>query len=120
MGGLAVAGALTRVGALPAGAFAADSRRHPMLDFAEAEILTAARAANTSVPKLRFELDASLGEQAYRVDRVNNDTLLVTGGDATGAMYGGLDVAEALRFGPAAMARGRPMRWSSMTSCWRR
>ena len=105
MGGLAVAGALTRVGALPAGAFAADSRRHPMLDFAEAEILTAARAANASVPKLRFELDASLGEQAYRVDRVNNDTLLVTGGDATGAMYGGLDVAEALRFGPAAMGR---------------
>jgi hypothetical protein len=105
MGGLAVAGALTRVGALPAGAVAADSRRHPMLDFAEAEILTAARAANTSVPKLRFELDASLGEQAYRVDRVNNDTLLVTGGDATGAMYGGLDVAEALRFGPAAMGR---------------
>ena len=105
MGGLAVAGALTRVGALPVGAVAADSRRHPMLDFAEAEILTAARAANTSVPKLRFELDASLGEQAYRVDRVNNDALVVTGGDAAGAMYGGLDIAEALRFGPAAMGR---------------
>jgi hypothetical protein len=106
MGGLAVAGALTRVGALAAATFApADTRRHGMLHFAEAEIVAAARAVNRVVPKLSFELQTSLGEQAYRVERVSTDTLVVTAGDATGAMYGGLDLAEALRLGPAAMAR---------------
>ena len=57
MGGLAVAGALTRVGSLAAGTFApADTRRHGMLHFAEAEIVAAARAVNTVVPKLSFEM----------------------------------------------------------------
>jgi hypothetical protein len=105
MGGLAVAGALTRVGALPTAAFAAGARSHPMLHFAEAEVVAAAGAARTSVPKLSFELDVTLGEQAYRIDRIDNATLRITGGDTTGAMYGGLDIAEALRLGPAAMAR---------------
>lgn len=105
MGGLAATAGLTRASALSTAAFAGDTRGHPMLQFADTEIVAAARAANAPVPLLRFELDASLGEQAYRVERVNADTLLVIGGDMTGAMYGGLDVAEALRFGPAAMAR---------------
>ena len=106
MGGLAVAGALTSVGALATGPLAAaDTRGHPMLEFADAEIVAAARAAHAAVPKLTFELDSRLGEQAYRIARVNTGTLVVTGGDTTGAMYGGLDVAEALRLGPAAMAR---------------
>lgn len=105
MGGLAVTGALSRVGTLPTAVFASETRWHPMLRFADAEVAAAARAANTSVPKLSFELDISLGEQAYRIELVDTDTLLVTGGDTMGAMYGGLDVAEALHLGPAAMGR---------------
>jgi hypothetical protein len=105
MGGVAVTGALTRMGTLPTEVLASETRGHPMLRFADAEVGAAARAANTSVPKLSFELDSSLGEQSYRVDRVDTHVLRVTGGDMTGAMYGGLDVAEAVRFGPAAMGR---------------
>ena len=105
MGGLAVTGALSRVGTSPTAVFAAETREHPMLQFANAEVVAAARGTHASVPKLSFELDSSLGEQAYRVERLNTDTLRVTGGDTTGAMYGGLDVAEALRLGPAAMGR---------------
>jgi hypothetical protein len=105
MGGVAVAGALGRVGALPAVVLTSEKHLHPTLRFAAAEVVTAARASNASVPKLSFELDSSLGEQAYRIDRVEADAVLVTGGDMPGAMYGGLDVAEALRLGPAAMGR---------------
>jgi hypothetical protein len=105
MGGVAVTGALSRLGMAPAAAFAAEVRRHPMVRFADAELAAAARAASTSLPKLSFELDASLGEQAYRIDLVGTDMLLVKGGDTSGLMYGGLDVAEAVRFGAAAMRR---------------
>ncbi len=105
MGGLAVTGALTHVAALPTAVSASETRDHPMVRFADAEVAAAARAANTSVPQLSFELDARLGVQAYRTDRVNTGKLLVTGGDMTGLMYGGLDVAEGLHLGPAAMRR---------------
>jgi hypothetical protein len=105
MGGLAVTGALSQLGAFPTAVFASETRAHPKLQFADAEIVAAARAARTSVPKLSFELDSSLGEQAYRIERLDADTLRVTGGDTTGAMYGGLDIAEALRLGPAALGR---------------
>lgn len=106
MGGLAVTGALSPMVTLPAAAAtSSELPLHPTLRFAVAEVVAAARAANTSAPKLRFELDSSLGEQAYRIDRVDGDTLLVTGGDTRGAMYGVLDVAEALHLGPAAMGR---------------
>lgn len=106
MGGLAVTGALSPVVTLPRTAIASsEPPLHPMLRFALAEARAAARGANTSMPRLRFELDDGLGEQAYRIDRVGEDTLVVTGGDTRGAMYGGLDVAEALHLGPAAMDR---------------
>jgi len=105
MGGLAVTGALGRVATMPAAAFAAETGGHPMARFAAAEIFAAARSANAPVPKVSFELDATLGEQTYRVDRSEGDKLLVRGGDMAGVMYGGLDVAEALHLGPAAMRR---------------
>ncbi len=104
MGGLAVTGALSRVGAFPT-RDALKPSSHPMLQFVDAEVVAAARAANKSMPELSFALDPSLGVQTYRIERVNTNTLLVTGGDMTGVMYGGLDVAEALRHGAAAMDR---------------
>ena len=105
MGGLAVTGALSRTAAFATAALASEVHQHPMLRFAAAEVVAAARAVHASVPELSFELDAGCGEQAYRIDRVEGGTLRVTGGDTTGAMYGGLDIAEALRLGPAAMGR---------------
>src|SRR5215469_440570 len=105
MAGLAVTGAIGRVGALPTAVLASEAPGHPMVRFAEAEMVAAARAAGTSMPKISFELDTSLGEQAYRIERTDTDKLLVTGGDMTGVMYGGLDVAEALHLGPAAIRR---------------
>jgi hypothetical protein len=73
------------------------------VEFAKREIAVAAAAANTSAPTVVFKLDAALGAQAYRIGRDAAAALVVTGGDATGAMYGGLDVAEALQLGPTAL-----------------
>ncbi len=105
IGGLAVTGAVSRAGTLSAAVFASEIRLDPMLRFAEAEIVAAARAAKTPAPRLNFELDTSLGQQAYRIRPVEADTLLIRGGDTTGLMYAGLDIAEALHLGSAAMRR---------------
>lgn len=57
------------------------------------------------------QIDADLGEEAYTV-AVSGNTVTVTGGDATGLMYGGLTVAEQLAFahGPEGFhdANGKP------------
>lgn len=105
MGGLALTGALSRAGTLPALTLASEAHWPPMLQFAHTQAVSAARAVHASPPHLSFGLDSRLGEQAYRIDRVDTDRLRVTGGDLRGAMYGGLDVAEALYLGPAAMRR---------------
>jgi len=66
-----------------------------------AEEIRAASAAAKYLPKLAvsFNVDAAaLGPQGYRIE-LAGDKLTVTGGDAVGAMYGGLDVAEAIRTG---------------------
>jgi hypothetical protein len=73
----------------------------PQVVFARAEIQKAAESAKGAPPQLKVEfgLDpASLKPQRYRIDRTHGK-LVVTGGDANGAMYGGLDVAEAVRLG---------------------
>ena len=77
----------------------------PQAQFAGQDILAAAQecgveeAWNVSVETI----DESLGYEAYRVE-VNPEelTITVTGGDANGLMYGGLEVAEqiALANGP--------------------
>ena len=66
-----------------------------------AEEIRAASAAAKDLPKLAVSLNvdaAALGPQGYRIERAG-DKLTVTGGDAVGAMYGGLDVAEAIHTG---------------------
>jgi hypothetical protein len=68
-------------------------------DFAAKEISIAAKAASVAEPHVDFETDSTLGGQAYRLTRGSNGAIVVTGGDADGAMYGGLDIAEALRLG---------------------
>ena len=66
-----------------------------------AEEIRAASAAAKDLPKLAVSLNvdtAALGPQGYRIERAG-DKLTVTGGDAVGAMYGGLDMAEAIHTG---------------------
>jgi len=67
------------------------------LEFARAEI--AAAAPRQPAPAVEFALTPALPVQGYRIARRADGSWLVTGGDATGAMYGGLDLAEALRLG---------------------
>src|SRR6267143_911618 len=66
-----------------------------------AEEIRAASAAAKYPPKLAVSLKvdaAALGPQGYRIELAGNK-VIVTGGDVVGAMYGGLDVAEAIRTG---------------------
>jgi hypothetical protein len=69
------------------------------LEFAKQEISAAATSASVASPRVTFEVDPALGAQAYRFDRGDDGAIKVTGGDDAGAMYGGLDLAEALRIG---------------------
>ncbi|MBW8784257.1 MAG: twin-arginine translocation signal domain-containing protein [Novosphingobium sp.] len=100
----AVGASLVAAGAWPTSSTAAEAGR-AMLRFAQAEIVAAAQATRLAPPPVRFATDRALGEQAYRIERNGANGFVVTGGDEAGAMYGGLDLAEALRLGPAAMAR---------------
>src|ERR1035438_4357339 len=69
------------------------------VEFATREIGAAAKAAAVAEPRVTFKIDSSLGVQAYRFNGDSNGAVVVTGGDASGAMYGGLDIAEAVRLG---------------------
>ena len=72
----------------------------PPIQFAVEEIQSAARTVSNPPAitiTLRVGADA-LPSQAYRIERAE-EGITVTGGDAVGAMYGGLDVAEAIRCG---------------------
>ena len=71
--------------------------------FARAEIERAAAASpDTAALAVSFEISpasapSALPAQAYRVELPAPGRVRIVGGDATGAMYGGLDVAEAIR-----------------------
>lgn len=67
------------------------------LKFAAAEIGRAAKDAKQPVPEVAISVTAGAA-QSYRIER-DGTKLRVIGGDATGALYGGLDVAEAIRIG---------------------
>ncbi len=77
--------------------------QNPQIAFAASEILSASLAPGAPLGELTitFLIDATrLPPQAYEINRVLKPLgFIVTGGDATGAMYGGLDIAEALRIG---------------------
>ena len=63
------------------------------------EISVALKAVSVAGPRVVFKIDNALGAQAYRLNRGPDGTVVVTGGDASGAMYGGLEIAEGLRLG---------------------
>jgi len=75
--------------------------RVPQSAFAIDEILQAALASGTPQARLVVECRVdqnSLPPQGYRIERMESPAgFRITGGDPTGAMYGGLDIAEAIR-----------------------
>jgi hypothetical protein len=86
-------------------------RSHPALAFAAAEIERAAAGAAAGAPlvvSLEIEPAVAGSPQAYRIERTGPDRLRVVGTGAPGAMYGGLDVAEAVRLGTTASLKPGP------------
>ena len=77
--------------------------RIPQIAFAANEILRSLIASRDPVPELHVEFcidSTSLPPQGYRITREPGQRVwVVTGGDPNGAMYGGLDVAEAIQIG---------------------
>jgi hypothetical protein len=69
------------------------------VEFAGHEIAAAAKSAGVAAPRVSFATDPALGAQAYRFTRGADGAFTVTAGNDAGAMYGGLDLAEALRLG---------------------
>lgn len=67
------------------------------LKFAAAEIERAVTDTKRPAPEVTLSVVAGAA-QSYRIDR-DGAKVRVIGGDATGAMYGGLDIAEAIRTG---------------------
>lgn len=71
--------------------------------FARDEIVRAAQGK--SLPPITLEVRGSGAAQSYTIER-SEGGWRVTGADANGAMYGGLDVAEAVRLQTLAELRG--------------
>ncbi len=75
--------------------------RTPQVAFAIDEILQSVFVTGTPQPRLvvEFRVDKkALPPQRYRIERMESPAgFRITGGDPTGAMYGGLDIAEAIR-----------------------
>ena len=77
-----------------AGASPESVETSPQIAFAREEIKKAGDP--TKSPPVHFAIDpTSLKPQCYRIERAGGK-IRVIGGDANGAMYGGLDVAEAI------------------------
>ena len=76
----------------------------PPVAFALGEIERAVAGSSYAASNFVVQLEvnaAGLTPQSYRFEHDGN-RLLVIGGDATGVMYGGLDIAEAIRLGTLA------------------
>jgi hypothetical protein len=67
------------------------------LKFAATEMESAVKASGASAPNLILRIEPGV-PQAYRIE-CDGAAVSVIGGDAIGAMYGGLDIAEAIRTG---------------------
>ena len=62
-------------------------------------------AQGKPLPTITLEVRGSGAAQCYRIEKSDNGWR-VAGADVNGAMYGGLDVAEAIRLGTLAELRG--------------
>ncbi|RME92459.1 MAG: hypothetical protein D6766_09980, partial [Verrucomicrobia bacterium] len=83
-----------------------DDPDNPMVAFAIGDLKQALRQAGYLEKaeggdlQIRFSLfEPGMGPQSYRIHRDGADTIRIVAGDALGAMYGGLDVAETIQLG---------------------
>jgi hypothetical protein len=85
-------------------------RNIPALAFGATEIERMAATATEAPPLfVALEIDQAGGDpQAYRIERASPDRLRVVGAGPTGAMYGALDVAEAVKLGTTAQLKAGP------------
>lgn len=84
----------------PAFAVTVSSAALPQAEFAGSEIEKAASNTSLNADWSVFveNIDESLGAESYKIE-VGENSVTVTGGDATGLMYGGLQVADEISFG---------------------
>lgn len=70
-------------------------QKSPLVKFAFTEIQSAIAQSNIS-QKLKFEflIDTNLAEQSYKIRKDSKFGYTITGGDETGLMYGGIQLAE--------------------------
>ncbi len=91
------------VGVLQPGRAAASvayDARVPRLSFAAREIEAALSAAGRENPRVALIVKPGVAApEGFLIRRVGRDEVEVVGSDATGAMYGGLEVAELIRLG---------------------
>ncbi|MFY0625795.1 MAG: hypothetical protein JXR07_05860 [Reichenbachiella sp.] len=78
------------------------------IDFAQDKIIAAMKAKGIQL-KLTFELDAvNLSQESYLISIQDND-ILIKGGDERGMMYGGFEVAEQIELnGKVVDSNGKP------------
>ena len=85
----------------------------PRIAFAVGDLCDALRQTGYDVDgggpgvRIAFEIhEAGLGPQAFRIQREGAGTIRVVGGDSSGAMYGGLELAERIALGGGLEAVG--------------
>jgi hypothetical protein len=66
----------------------------PMIEFATNAINKAVSENGIDSPKVTFKLGSLMLEQAFRIKRTTKNKYVIFGGDETGLMYGGLELAE--------------------------
>ena len=75
-------------------------KKNPQLEFAAMEIEQAIIEADRNKLKVELKIDKNLSApESFSIDVDNANKIVVTGADPTGAMYGGLEVAELLKLG---------------------
>ena len=72
----------------------------PQVSFAAAKVSDALKDAGIEDVVVRFQIKPDSGQpESFAIKRPDSSRIVITGTDAAGAMYGGLEVAEELRIG---------------------
>lgn len=71
-------------------------KKSPRAGFAAGEIMSSAGETGLDPVVVEMKLNKNMGEQSF-VIRSRNNKIIIQGGDETGLMYGGLELAEMIR-----------------------
>lgn len=74
------------------------AERDPMVEFAISDITASVKSTDVSgIQRIIFKLLPELGEQSYQIKATGRRVVEISGGDYSGLMYGGLELAEIIR-----------------------